>query len=109
MCPLLATAAILVPSLDDVTPFQSFLLPTDVSLVQLTPESVDIQMSPETYSTAHSLVPSLDEVTLRHFFKGVCDTDVSWIQVLPESVDLQMCPWYATATIWVPSLEEVIP
>jgi len=36
-------AASFVPSLDDVIPFQSFTLPTDVSSVKVAPESVEVQ------------------------------------------------------------------
>jgi len=39
-------AASLVPSLEDVMPLQDFVLPTDVTSVQVAPESVEVQMFP---------------------------------------------------------------
>jgi len=39
-------AASLLPSLEDVMPFHNFVLPTEVSSVQVAPESVEVQMFP---------------------------------------------------------------
>jgi hypothetical protein len=78
-------AASLVPSADEVIPYQTFIEDIDVSVtsVQVVPESLEIQMLPPTValydSTAASLVPSADEVTSLQCF--VDPTDVSSIQV----------------------------
>ena len=42
MFPKYATAASLVPSLEEVTPHQYFEPPTEVSLVQVAPESAEV-------------------------------------------------------------------
>jgi hypothetical protein len=39
-------AASFVPSLEEVMNLQYFLIPTDVSSVQVAPESADVQMFP---------------------------------------------------------------
>ena len=72
----LTTAASLVPSLEDVMLLQLFALPTEVSSVQVAPESVEVQMFPPD-TTAASLVPSLEEVML-------CQ-EKSWLRLLPRS------------------------
>ena len=87
-------------------PRQSFVLPTDVSSVQVAPESADVQMFPLS-TTAASFVPSLEEVMPNQDF--VLPTDVSSVQVAPESADVQMFPPLTTAASFVPSLEEVMP
>ena len=46
LLPTPATAASLVPSLDEVMPNQVFVLPTEVSSVHVAPESAEIQMFP---------------------------------------------------------------
>ena len=78
MFPPKATAASLVPSLEEVMPCQSFVLPTEVSSVQVAPESVEVQMFP-TRTVAASLVPSLEEVMPCQSF--VLPTEVSSVQV----------------------------
>jgi hypothetical protein len=78
-----------VPSLEDVILSHSFVLPTEVSSVQVAPESVEVQMFPPS-TTAVSFVPSLEEVMLPQYF--VLPTEVSSVQVAPESVEVQMFP-----------------
>ena len=83
----------MVPSLDEVMLYQSCVLPTEVSLVQVAPESVDVQIYPSVFpppSAAASFVPSLDEVMQLQVF--VLPTEVRSVQVAPESVDVQMFP-----------------
>ena len=79
--PAFATAASLVPSLDEVMLYQSCVLPTEVSLVQVAPESVDVQIYPSVFpppSAAASFVPSLDEVMQLQVF--VLPTEVRSVQ-----------------------------
>ena len=71
----------MVPSLDDVIPLQLF---PSVTHVQVSPESLDVQMFP-LWTAAASLVPSLDDVINAQFFVLALD-----VQVSPESVDVQM-------------------
>ena len=59
-------------------PCQPFVLPTEVSSVQVAPESVEVQMFPSK-TVAASLVPSLEEVMPIHSF--VFPTEVSSVQV----------------------------
>ena len=100
-----ATAASLVPSLEDVIPYQYCPLPTEVSLVQVNPESVDVQMFPPQHtSTAASLVPSLEIVMPVHSFE--IPTDESSVHVAPESWETQIFPFLTTAASLVPSAEE---
>ena len=83
----------MVPSLEDVMPRHSFVLPTEVSSVQVAPESVEVQMFPSRCfppTVAASFVPSLEDVMLFHRF--VLPTEVSSVQVAPESVEVQMFP-----------------
>merc|ERR1719183_1323032 len=88
-----ATAASLVPSLEEVMSTHWFVAPTDVSSVQVAPESVEVQMfSP--LATAASLVPSLEEVMPYQSFVAV---DVISVQVAPESLEVQMFPPQTTA------------
>jgi hypothetical protein len=89
MFPLETVAASLVPSLEDVILLHSFVLPTEVSSVQVAPESVEVQMFPDV-TVAASLVPSLQEVIPFHGF--VLPTEVTSVQVAPESVEVQMFP-----------------
>ena len=90
MFPPEATAASLVPSLEEVMARQYFTPPTDVSSVQVAPESVEVQMLPSPperslrvtrgfLATAASLVPSLEEVMPYQNFGA--PTDVSSVQV----------------------------
>jgi hypothetical protein len=58
MFPFQATAASLLPSLDDVMNFQSCVLAVEF---HPSPESDDVQIFPE-LATAASLLPSLDDV-----------------------------------------------
>ena len=68
---------------------QSFALPTEVSSVQVAPESAEVQIEPLVERlTAASLAPSLEEVTPHQYF--VLPTEVSLVQVSPESVEVQM-------------------
>ena len=71
MFPPQTTAASLVPSLEEVMPYQVFVTPTPAGSrsVQVAPESLEVQMFP-TYSTAASLVPSLEEVIQCQFCPG---------------------------------------
>jgi len=55
-----------------------FVLPTEVSSVQVAPESAEVQMFPPS-ATAASLVPSLEEVMLCQSF--VLPTEVRSVQV----------------------------
>ena len=84
-------------------PLQSRMLAVEV---QLSPESVDVQMFP-LRTTAASLVPSLEEAMLYQLC--VLGTLILWIQLAPESVDVQMSPSVTTAASLVPSLEEAMP
>ena len=85
----------MVPSLDDVMPYQLFAPPMDVTSVHVAPESVDVQI-PEICpvfpleSKAASLVPSLDDVMPNKEF--ALPTDVASVHVAPESVDVQIFP-----------------
>ena len=61
------------------------------------------------FTTAASLVPSLDEVMEYQFL--VLPTEVSSVHVAPESVEVQMFPLIAlftTAASLAPSLDEVM-
>ena len=79
----------MVPSLEEVMLAQSFALPTEVSSVQVAPESAEVQIEPLVERlTAASLAPSLEEVTPHQYF--VLPTEVSLVQVSPESVEVQM-------------------
>ena len=60
-----ATAAILVPSLDDVMPYQPRPLPEGSTSVHVSPEFVDVQIL-QPWTVAASLVPSLDDVMSCH-------------------------------------------
>ena len=82
-----------------------FVLPTEVSSVQVAPEFVEVQMFPA-LTTAASLVPSLEDAMLCHHF--VLPTEVSSVQVAPELVEVQMFPSKTMAASLVPSLEDVI-
>ena len=67
-----------------------------------------LQMFP-LFTTAASLVPSLDEVMEYQFL--VLPTEVSSVHVAPESVEVQMFPLIAlftTAASLAPSLDEVM-
>jgi hypothetical protein len=86
MFPLLTTTASLVLSLDDVMPCQFCVLSVGFTSVQVSPESVDVQMFPAG-TVAASLVPSLDDVMPCQYWKLALDVHVS-----PESVDVQMFP-----------------
>jgi len=79
----------LVPSLEDVMPYQLFVPPKEVFSVQVAPELVEVQMFPP-QTVAASLVPSLDDVMPIQFF--VTTMEVSSIQVTPELVEVQMFP-----------------
>ena len=70
-------------------PRHSFVLPTEVSSIQVAPESVEVQMFPPK-TVAASLVPSLEDVMSYQSF--VLPTEVSSVQVAPESVEVQMFP-----------------
>ena len=108
---LLPTAMTLVPSLEDVMSFHSFALPTEVSSLQFTPESVEVQSFPS-FTWAASLVPSLEEVMPRQSNSVVVpDVAVAWLQVAPESWEYQMysaSPVVEVAASLVKSLEEVM-
>ena len=86
MFPFLTTAASFLPSLDDAITFQVCAIPTDVSSVHVSPESIDVQMFPPV-TVAASLVPSFDDVMPNHCCVVALD-----VQVSPESVDVQMFP-----------------
>ena len=58
------------------------------------------------FTTAASLVPSLDEVMEYQFL--VLPTEVSSVHVAPESVEVQMFPLLTTAASLAPSLDEVM-
>jgi len=74
------TAKSLMPSLDEVMPFQYW---NWEPWVQVTPELGEVQMCPA-FSTAASLVPSLEEAIFRQFFPvGAPDG----AQSIPELVD----------------------
>ena len=73
----LATAASLVPSLEEVMPFQVCV---DAREVHVAPESVEVHMFPSS-TVAASLVPSLEEVMAHQSFEA--PTDVSSVQVTP--------------------------
>ena len=81
-----AAAASLVPSLDDVIPYQPFPLPEGSTSVHVSPEFVDVQIF-QPWTVAASLVPSLDDVMPYQLFAVALD-----VQVSPESVDVQMYP-----------------
>ena len=83
MFPLEIQAASLVPSLDIAMPDQACQLAVDL---QVSPESVDIQMFPLA-TVAASLVPSLDDVMRYHSCCCWLNLDV---HVSPESVDVEM-------------------
>ena len=97
----------MVPSLGEVMLAQSFALPTELSSVQVGPESAEVQMVPLVVPlTVASLVPSLEEVTPHQNF--VLPTEVSSVQVSPESVEVQIEPLVAQATSFEPSLEDAM-
>jgi len=109
MFPPPTTAGSFVPSADEVIDIHSFfLMIPNVFSVQVSPESVDVQMFPIT-TTAASFVPSADEV-IEDKSLGVIRN--LWLlnfdQVVPELVDVQMYPIITTAAIFVPSADEVI-
>ena len=79
----------MLPSLDEVIVYHAFVAPVDVTSLQVTPASDDVQMFPDS-ATAASLVPSLELAMPRHFFAD--PTVVSSVHVAPESVDLQIFP-----------------
>ena len=103
MFPSRAAAASLVPSLDDVMPYQYRLLPEGSTSVHVSPESVDVQILPPS-TVAASFVPSLDIVMPRQTRVLALDVHVS-----PESVDVQMFPLKTVAASLVPSLDDVMP
>ena len=69
--------------------FQCFILSMESSEVHDSPESSETHIFPLA-TTAASIVPSLEEVILHHFF--VVPTDVSSVQVAPESLEVQIFP-----------------
>ena len=89
MLPKLTVAASLVPSHEEVMASQPFGAPTDVSSVQVAPESVEVHMFPN-LTVAASLVPSLEEVMPYKPFGA--SVDVISVQVAPESVEVQRFP-----------------
>jgi len=121
MLPPLMTAASFLPSDDEAIEIQLLPVPVDVSSVQVTPESVDVQMLPPVVAggfeeggaaTAASFVPSDDEAIDLQFLTD--PVDVFSVQVTPESFDVQMLPKLAghpdetTAASFVPSDDIVI-
>ena len=82
-------AASFVPPDDEVILPHSWVVPTDVSSVQVAPESVDVQMLPS-LTAAASCMPSADEVIERQSLPA--PVDVFSVQVAPESADVQMLP-----------------
>ncbi len=86
MFPLYTTAASLVPSLEEVIPYQLRALSLEV---QLAPESVDVQIFPPLI-TAASLVPSLEEEMLCQAFSSAHHHTAS--QLSPESFEVQSIP-----------------
>ena len=89
MLPRFTTAASFVPSSDEVMECQSCVGPTEVSSIQVAPESDESQMLPP-FTTAASFVPSSDEVMERQ--DCVAPTEVSSIQVAPEFDESKMLP-----------------
>ena len=85
---LSATAASLVPSSLDATPYQSGVPSlTDVSFTQFAPESVDVQILPS-FTPATSLAPSPLDATLHRL--GCVRPIVLSTQFAPESADVQI-------------------
>jgi hypothetical protein len=76
MYPLVATAASLVPSLEEVI-LRHHWLPMELSSVHVSPESVEVQIL-SALPTAASLVPSLERVMLYQSFE--LPTEVSSFQ-----------------------------
>ena len=113
MFPLTTAMATLVPSLDDVMPYQICSLSEGLTSVHVSPEFVDVQMLPLGIVAA-SLVPSLDIVISLQFCTLGSDSPsfhVSLsVHVHPESDDtaVQMFPLIAVAASLVPSLDIVI-
>ena len=81
------------------------MLSVGLTSVQVSPESVDVQMFP-LVTTAANLVPSLDDV-MSYQYCGLSDGLTS-VQVSPESVDVQMFPHLTVAASLLPSLDDVI-
>ena len=97
MCSYQAVATNFVPSLEAAILVHS-KLPTGVTSVQMTPESVELQMLPTPSKlTAASLVPSLEDAMLYQYF--VLPTEESSVQVAPESVEVQMFPVQTTGRV----------
>ncbi len=92
-----------MPSLEEVIPDQVSIIPPGLRSVQLAPEVLDVQMFP-LYTTAASLVPSLEEV-MPYQLRALSLE----VQLAPESVDVQIFPPSSTAASLVPSLEDVMP
>ena len=62
MSPPYTTAASLVPSMEEVMVVPHWREPASVRSVHVTPESVEVQMSPGEISAAASLETSVEEV-----------------------------------------------
>ena len=93
-----------MPLLDEVMLLHRFVLPPTMCSIQLRPESSDVQMfSP--YTTAASLVPSLEEVMCSQSLDGA---EVR-LNEFAEFVEIHMPPPFSTAATLVPSLEEAMP
>ena len=93
MFPLVATAVSLVPSLEEVM-LRHHWLPTEVSSVHVSPESVEVQIF-SALPTAASLVPSLERVMLYQSFE------------LPTEV--QVTAFEQVAEVSVPALQDDVP
>jgi len=107
-----ATAASLVPSLDEVMPRHFIQLPVHcVASFQVTPESVEIQMF--SFSTVAAIVvPSLEYVTLLHIF---CQKPLLPLMrkfathEAPESSDNHSAPPEKMEASLVPSPDDAMP
>ena len=100
MFPFLATAASFLPSLDDAICVQPCVLPTDVSSVQVSPESVDVQMVPS-QTVAASLVPSFDDVINVHVCVLALDVHVSPGSPVPCRAGRGLRVWHLRAARWL--------
>ena len=107
MYPLsLSTAASFSPSLVEVIPRHRFVLPTEVSSVQVTPESEEVQTFPLS-TTAAILVQSLEQMMLSHDCSPGELTVLIAAQLAPESTEAQIFLLRVVAKALVPSLEQV--
>lgn len=69
-----------------------------VRLVQVTPASADVQMSPPSYDTATRLEPLESDATPDHSCVDPAAPVVLFVQVTPALDDVQMLPLQAAAT-----------